>query len=278
MPVLRLARALLAFLLLGTVLTGHAAQALTIAVVPQFPPEQIYRTWTPVLQEITKKTGIQLKLKSYASIPEFEADFLKGGPDLAYMNPYHVVMASKAAGYLPLVRDDKARLKGILVVRKDSPVTRLKQLDGTTIAFPAPNAFGASLYMRALLTEEADIRFTANYVKTHSNVYRHVLGGHAQAGGGVQRTLDEEAAGVRASLRVIYETPPAYSHPVCTHPRVPIATREALQQAFLALGADRAKQTLLDDIQIPRPAKATMSEYAPLEKLGLERYVILKED
>lgn len=274
----RLARAVLACLLLGITPQAHAAKTLTVAVVPQFPPEQIHRTWTPVLQEISRQTGVQLQLKSYASIPDFEADFLKGGPDIAYMNPYHIVMANKSAGYIPLLRDDKARLKGILVVRKDSPITSLKQLDGATIAFPAPNAFGASLYMRALLTEEAGIRFTPNYVKTHSNVYRHVLLGQAQAGGGVQRTLDEETDGVRGNLRILYETPPAYPHPLCAHPRVPVATRAAIQQALLSIGADPARRALLDEIQMPRPAKADYSEYAPLQKLGLERYVILKED
>lgn len=278
MTISRFARAALACLLMGLAFRAPAAPALTFAVVPQYPPEQIHRTWTPVLQEITRKTGIPLQLKSYASIPDFEADFLKGGPDIAYMNPYHVVMAAKAAGYIPLIRDDKARLKGILVVRKDSPITSLKQLDGATIAFPAPNAFGASLYMRALLAEEAGIRFTPSYVKTHSNVYRHVLGGHAQAGGGVQRTLDDEAPGVRANLRVLYETPPAYPHAVSAHPRVPAATRAAIQQAFLALGAAPGMQPLLDDIQISRPVKADYSEYAPLQKLGLERYIILNED
>jgi phosphonate transport system substrate-binding protein len=265
-------------LLLAVALSAQASPTYTFAVVPQFPPEQIHRTWTPVLQEITRRTGIQLQLKSYATIPDFEADFLKGVPDFAYMNPYHVVMAASAAGYAPMFRDDKARLKGILVVRKDSPVTSLKQLDGAIIAFPAPNAFGASLYMRALLTEDAGIRFTPIYVKTHSNVYRQVIAGQAQAGGGVQRTLDGEPPSLRANLRVLYETPPAYPHPVAVHPRVPAKVRAALQESFVALGNDPAKQPLLDDIQLPRPVAANYSEYASLKKLGLERYVILKED
>lgn len=263
-------------LLLSLNLGARAEQTFTVTVVPQFPPEQIFRDWTPVLKEISKLTGLQLKLKTYASIPEFETAFLNGESDFAYMNPYHAVMARKAAGYTPILRDDASRLTGILVVRKDSPITRVDQLNGATLAFPAPNAFGASLYMRALLTEEHKINFTPEYVTTHSNVYRNVIIGRTQAGGAIRRTLELETPELKAQLRVLYETPSAYSHPIVTHPRVPTQAREAVLQAFLKLGADPTFAEQLKDIQIPKPAKADFKDYEPLEKLGLEKFVVIK--
>jgi len=264
-------------LLLSLHLGARAAQTFSVAVVPQFPPEQIFRDWIPVLNEVSKLTGLDLRLKTYASIPEFETAFLNGEPDFAYMNPYHAVMAKKAAGYTPILRDDASRLTGILVVRKDSAITRVDQLNGATLAFPAPNAFGASLYMRALLTEEHKINFKPEYVTTHSNVFRNVVVGRAQAGGAIRRTLALETPELQAQLRVLYETPNAYSHPIATHPRVPTQAREALLQAFLKLGANPAFASLLKAIQIPTPAKADFKDYAPLEKLGLERFVVIKK-
>ena len=59
----------------------RAAQIFTVTVVPQFPPEQIFRDWTPVLNEVSRLTGLHLKLKTYTSIPEFETSFLNGEPD-----------------------------------------------------------------------------------------------------------------------------------------------------------------------------------------------------
>ena len=270
--------ALVAFSCGAHSMTAHAATVLSVGVVPQFPMERIATDWNPVLKEVSRISGLRLELKYYASIPEFEKAFLKGELDIAYLNPYHAVMARKAAGYIPIIRDDHQRLTGILVVRKDSPVTRLEQLEGATIAFPAPNAFGASLYMRALLTEQARLRFTAVYRTTHSNVFRHVLSGQAQAGGAIQHTLDREAPEVRESLRILYETPVAYSHPVAVHPRVPAAERLALQRAFLNLASRAEFASLLKEIQIPAPAIARYEDYAPLEKLGLERFVVQKTD
>ncbi len=132
-------------LLFSLGLGTSAAQTLSVTVVPQFPAEQLFRDWTPVLKEVSRLTGLDLKFKTYASIPEFESAFLNGEPDVAYMNPYHAVMAQKAAGYTPILRNDSTRLTGILLVRKDSAITRVDQLNGATLAFPARNAFGASL-------------------------------------------------------------------------------------------------------------------------------------
>ncbi len=264
-------------LLLSFNLGARAAQTFTVAVVPQFPAEEIFRDWTPVLKEVSRLTGLDLKLKTYASIPEFETAFLSGEPDFAYMNSYHAVMAKKAAGYTPILRDDATRLTGILVVRKDSPITRVQELEGATLAFPSPNAFGASLYIRALLTEEYKINFKPEYVTTHSNVYRHVVTGRVPAGGAIRKTLAEETPELQAQLRVLYETPSTYSHPIAAHPRVPAQAREAVLQAFLTLGANPAFAEQLKAIQLPKPVKSDFKDYAPLEKLGLEKFVVIKK-
>ena len=269
-------QAVLCSLLFSLGLGTSAAQTLSFAVVPQFPPEEIFRDWTPVLEAISKLSGLDFKLKTYASIPDFEAAVLNGEPDVVYMNPYHVVMAKKAAGYTPILRNDAKRLTGILVVRRDSALTRVKQLDGATLAFPSPNAFGASLYMRALLTNEQKIHFTPVFVTTHSNVFRYVISGRAQAGGSIRSALAQETPELQAQLRVVYETPSVYSHPIATHPRVKAEVRRALQQAFLKLGENPAYAEQLKNIQIPKPVAADYKEYAPLEKLGLEHFVIIK--
>ena len=255
-------------------LGAFAAQTLTIAVVPQFSARQVFSNWTPLLKRVGDLAGVEFKLRFYDSIPLFEAGFLAGEPDLAYINPYHMVMAKNAAGYQPIIRDDESRLSGILVVRKDSPVTKLSQLQGQRVAFPAPNAFGASLYMRALLAREAKVDIKPVYVKTHPNVYRHVLLGEAVAGGGVSRTLDDERNEVQTQLRVLYTTPNVYSHPIAVHPRVEPELAVRIQKAFLALAQDPANAELYKDILVPKPLKAQYSEYASLDKLDLDQFVV----
>ncbi|MDE1949509.1 MAG: phosphate/phosphite/phosphonate ABC transporter substrate-binding protein, partial [Burkholderiales bacterium] len=184
-------------------LAGAAAAApadtYTISVVPQFTAVEIDHDWTPVLERLSRETGYRFKLEVSESIPKFETSVLAGGPDFAYLNPYHEVMARRAQGYIPLVRGSKP-LQGILVVRKDAAIRSVADLDGQSIAFPAPNAFGASLWMRALLTERYKLHFTPTYVRTHSNCYLHVATGRTAACGGIARTLTEQEPEVRDVL------------------------------------------------------------------------------
>lgn len=264
------------FFLLFSMLS--VAKELTIGIVPQFSITDIYNTWNPVLKAIEAETGLQFKMKPYQSIPDFEKGIMNSEVDIAYMNPYHLVMVQRAAGYIPIIRNGSSKLTGLLVVKNDSPYKSVADLEGKTIAFPAPNAFGASLYMRALLKEQEKINFKAKYVKTHTNVWRQVLIGIADAGGGVRTTLKRESANIQDNLRVLYETPGVNPHPLAVHPRVPESDRKAIQKAILNLAHDPVSKQLLANIQIPDPVVTNFSDYTSLMKLGLERYVVINGD
>lgn len=248
--------------------------AYSIAVVPQFRAEEIHRDWTPVLERLRAASGASFSLRIARDIPAFEDSVLAGEADFAYMNPYHQVMARRAQGYIPLVRDSKA-LTGILVVRKDDPIRSVMELDGKEVAFPAPNAFGASLWMRALLAEREKIRIVPAYVKTHSNAFRHVATGKAAAAGGIGATLNEEPEELRSTLRVLMETPGVAPHPLSAHPRIPEAVRRLVTETLLGLAQDAAGQAMLKDIQMAAPVRADYArDYQPLEKFGLDKYVV----
>ncbi|OIQ82549.1 phosphate-import protein PhnD precursor [mine drainage metagenome] len=245
----------------------------TVAVVPQFAPAQIYARWRPLLDAVQRRTGLCLKLLAYASIPEFERAFTDGVPDFAFLNPYHVVMAHRSRGYAPLLHDAR-KLSGILVVRADGPIHQLRQLDGRTVAFPAPNAFGASLYLRALLQRQG-LHIDADYVGSHDNVYRAVARGDVAAGGGVAATLARQPAALRALLRVIYATPQTAPHALAAAPRVAPAVRRQLRDAWLAMAGNAADAALLAGVQMPHPVVADYArDYAPLSRLRLDAFVV----
>lgn len=246
------------------------ASVLTVSIVPQFPAERLHAEWQPILDRLTASTGLRFSLVFQETIPAFEAAFLEGKQDLVLMNPYHAVMARRAQGYEPLLRD-QTPLTGILVVRKDSGIHTLAELAGQQIAYPAPNAFGASLYMRALLAKEPGLVTHPVYVETHGNVYRRVAIGDFVAGGGVNQTLADSAPELRAMLRVLYETPPAASHPLCAHPRVPAEIRQRVTEALIRLRGDASGRLLLAAARLPIPVPADYArDYQPLESLGLD--------
>ena len=117
----------------------------TVGIVPQFETNRLYKIWRPILDELEQRTGLRFTLKGSTNIPDFENEFMSGSFDFAYMNPYHIMMASESEGYIPLVRDVGRTLNGVLVVRKDNAIRTVKELNHKKVAFPSPNAVGASL-------------------------------------------------------------------------------------------------------------------------------------
>lgn len=270
-------RALLAMATAAVSAQPQAVTPLRVCVVPQYAAGAIHATWMPLLKLLSARSGVVMELSSASSIPHFEQMLLAGVPDLAFMNPYHAVMVQATTSYVPLVADASLPLSGILVVRRESNLTTLRDLEAKTIAFPSPNSFGASLYMRALLAEREHLHFEARYVSTHSNVFRQVASGEAAAGGAVLQTLAKEPPQLRAQLRVLYETPGTMPHPLCAHPRVAPALRARVQAAILALAADAEGAPLLRAAQLSAPRAVSYADYAPLEKLGLSRFVVASQ-
>ena len=246
----------------------------TVAVVPQLPAQITHKNWGPLLHKLSNASNLSLELKLYDNFLDFEAAIKQGAPDFVYMNPYHQVMAKKLQGYIPLIRDDSSKLVGIIVVRKDSPITSVKQLDGKSIAFPSPIAFGASLYMRALLSEQESLTFSQQYVSTHTNVYRNVILGLVDAGGGVNKTLNAERPEVINQLRVLYQTPGVASHTFSVHPRVPETVREKIIQIWIKLAQQDSGKQILNAVHFKKPITANFErDYQPLNKLRLDKYV-----
>jgi len=161
-----------------------------------------------------------------------------------------------------------------VVIRNDSPVTDIHDLDGKTVAFPAPNALGAALIPRAEFGESYEIDILPVYVKSHSSVYLNVVTGQPDAGGGVQKTLQSQPEHIRNALKVIYKTPQVAPHPLAVHPRVDKETCSTISKAFLQLGITQEGSALLARIPMKQAGLASMVDYEPLKEMGLDRYYV----
>lgn len=249
-------------------------KVLKIGVVPQFSPKRILTIWSPIIEELEQKTGYTFQIVGTPSIPEFEKEYQKGTYDIAYMNPYHSIIANKTQGYEAVLRDGTKSLFGVLVVKKDDIIKDIKELDGEKLSFPAPNALGASLLMRTELKTIHNIDIEPIYVKTHTNSYLSVLEGKTRAGGGVMRTFNELGNDIKNQLRIFYSTQKTPPHPIVIHQRVDKATREAIINTLLEMGKDEVLNAYLKKIPIKEIIETSQEEYKMLENLGMENFYI----
>ncbi len=255
---------------------AYAQRVYKLGVIPQYEPRKIADIWMPILRQLEAQSGLKFKLVGAKDNTEFAAALTRGDYDFAYMNPYQVVTTGLVQGYIPLVRDVGSTLRGIVVVRRDSELKTLRDLEGLEVAFPSPNSLAASLAIRAALgrQEGGKVRIKLLYVRTHSSVYLHVFLGQTPAGGGAMSTLNRQPPEIRNRLRVLFKTRDFPTHAMAAHPRVPERTRIVVTKALLELAQTRRGEELLAKASIVKLGMTRLQDYKMMREMGLGPYYI----
>ena len=225
-----------------------AAETYKFGIVPQQNGSKLSKLWTPLLQYLEEKTNYKFQFATARNIPTFEKRLLSGKYDFAYMNPYHYVQYQQLSGYEAFAKAKKKRLKGILVVQKDSPYQSIEDLNDAEMAFPS-NAFAANLVPRAIMSR-ADISFDPKYVSSHDSVYRNVSKGRYPVGGGVMRTYRNTSPEYRNELRILWTSDGYTPHAFAALSRVPKNVVEDVQRVMLGMDRDPKGKALLKSIRL----------------------------
>jgi phosphonate transport system substrate-binding protein len=255
-----------------TAQTGQ--KSLTFGIVPQQSASRLAEEWGPLFAEISKRSGVPLVFRTASSIPIFEERLAQGDYDLAYMNPYHYVVFHSRVGYQAFAKEQDRKIRGILVVRKDSSYQKPGDLAGKTVVFPAPAAFAASILPQAEFGR-LNIPIDARFVASHDSVYRAVASGLQAAGGGIQRTFEATPPEIRNTLRILTETQAYTPHAFAAHPRVPPEVINRVLAAMASLANDEAGRHLLAPLAFKGIMAAQNNDWNDIRALDitlLERY------
>ena len=242
-----------------------SADSFTFSVVPQQNAIKTAQVWAPVIDYLAQVTGHEFKLRTAKDIPAFQDGLAEGIYDFAYMNPYHYTTYSESAGYLPLVHRAGNGIRGVVVIKKGSPIRSLMDLDGRVLGFPAPAAFAATLINRAEI-KAAGATVTSKYTSSHDSVYRAVAVGLLDTGGGIGRTLKAADPKVRDQLEILHTTQEYTPHAVAVLPSVDESLRRQVQQALV----DMQDLALLDRLKISGWQAAVDSDWDDVRALNLQ--------
>ncbi len=245
----------------------QATEVYRFGIVPQQSGSRLARLWTPILQYLETRTGYRFRFATARNIPTFEKRLQAGKYDFAYMNPYHYVEAHTLAGYQAFAKAKKKRLKGIIVVRKETPFKTLKDLDSAEMAFPS-NAFAANLVPRAIISENG-IDIEPHYVASHDSVYRNIARGRYAAGGGVMRTYRNAPEEFRNKLRILWTSDGYTPHAFAASPRVPPEVVAKVQAAMLEMDQSPEGRALLKKVRLKGIEQARDEEWEDVRKLDL---------
>ena len=232
----------------------------TFAVVPQFHSQALFKTWTPILKQLSAETGIKFKLTGHSAFAGFENELAVGKYDFAYVNPYHAVMANKKQRYEAILSDTEHKAQGILVTKKTSNVN-IGGLRGSQIAFPSPNTLASSILMRSDLKRKYKLDVKPQYLATHADVYMGIYQGTYKAGSGVVRTFNKLNPRIKSQLKIVHRTEKIPAHPIVAHSRVPQAVRNKVIAAFEKMSKNPSTKSMLGKIPVTKLQKTNQSVY-----------------
>lgn len=243
-------------------------EIITVGIVPQQSAATLVRNWAPLLDYMSEQTGLKLVFRTAPDIPTFESRVLRGEYDLAYMNPYHYAVYSIQPGYRAFAHQEDKLIEGIIIVRKDTDITQLEELEGRQLAFPSPAAFAASMLPRSELQKQK-IDFTAKYVGSHASVYKSVAKGLYPAGGGIQRTFNAIDESVRSQLKILWKSNGYTPHAFAAHPRVSNQVVNLIQKELVDMDTTVKGKELLSNIKFKSVKAADDEEWDSIRFLDL---------
>ncbi|MCW9035844.1 MAG: phosphate/phosphite/phosphonate ABC transporter substrate-binding protein [Rhodospirillales bacterium] len=247
---------------------AETKKTLLFGIVPQQAASRLAKIWVPFINALSKETGYKIKFATMKDIPTFEQCLAQGAYDIAYMNPYHYTVFSKKSGYRAFAHQSEKKLKGLIVVKKDSKAKTLDDLNNKKMAFPSPAAFGASVLPRAEMAAKG-LAVDPIYVKSHDSVYRSVAAGIFAGGGGVQRTFGSMPDDLKDQLRVIYKTQAYTPHAFAVNKDVSAEKIEKISQAMAMI--EKKSPELLTLIGMKGFDTASDASWDDVRNLGLSQ-------
>ena len=241
---------------------------ISFGIPPQQSATELAKRWTPIMQYLSEKTGLQVQMETAKDITAFQRNVLDGAFDVAFINPNAYVAASKTAGYRVFAKEKDGKASSLIIVRKDGPIKSVEQLQGQAMAFPSTTAVMATIMPLKHLGDKK-IEVKISYVVSIDSVYRSVAKGLFPAGGGEGRTFGALDPGVKSQLQVLWEFDGFPPFPFFSHPRVATANVIKLQKVMVEMGNDAEGQQLLKAVNIKMLEKAEDGEYDVVRKMNL---------
>lgn len=203
----------------------------SVAVIPVVPPSEIKRRWQPLLDTLSRDSGLHFRFRFYEDFQDFEAGLSRDEVDFAVMSPLQVWRFRQR--YRPQLRGTLT-LSGIVVVQKSSSIQQLADLAGHTVSLPDGDNHAANLFVLRSLKEQKIIT-ELRPVKTENNAMRSVLLGKADAAIINNYTLKFVPPDMIKQLRIIYQTAELPPPPIAASLRVPADDVQKMKSALLRL-------------------------------------------
>ena len=215
----------------------QAQEKYVFGVHPFESPTKLNTMFTPLINYLSEQLGAKVEFRSAKNYDIAMENLINGTVQFAYLGPAaFAILNEQNPGKVRIAaavvnKDGSPTFKGVIVAKKDSPISTLADLKGKRFAF-GDRESTLSCYMPAYTLMQAGVFDSISYefVGSHNNVAMGILNG-TFAAGGLQPNVAEEYQG--KGLKIIATTEPVYEHVIVIGPNVDQAIADKVQQALL---------------------------------------------
>ncbi len=222
---------------------GRVPTALRVGVLPDQAEAVLRETYAPLLDHLTRATGLETSLVVPDSYGDLLVRFQRGELDLAWFGGLTFTRAAAESGARPLVmRDVDLHFTSDFIVPAGQAADALDDMRDARLAFGPELSTSGHLMPRAYLIQrglEPETFFTqVIHSRGHDQTALWIQGGRADLGvlnSVVLGSMLASGALDPARIRVLERTPPYRDYVWATRPGLRDDLRESLLAAFLDL-------------------------------------------
>jgi len=250
-----------------------ANKTLILGVHPYLSEKEIQERFTPLATYLGHVLGVPIEVHIGKNYQEHLEAISHNQIDIAFLGPSTYVDLTQQHHDKPLLArfevNHQPNLYGVIAVRSDSPLHKLRELKGKRIAFVDEYSTMGYLVPNVLLKNAGvplNTLTASSFLKAHNNVALAVLAGDYDAGAMKQEVFDEYAS---QGLRALVSTPPVADHLFVTRANLPSAQVDQLRNALLHLQDSAEGRDILEHLHKGMTALIPVkdSDYDSLRKL-----------
>lgn len=234
-------------LYLSFIFTNARAQTpeFYFSVLNQRSPALTAEYWNPILEYISKKSGVELKLKIAKTAQETTALTVRGEAQFAYTN--HLFSPERIKlGWTVIARPNTEGIRGQLVVAQDSPIRSIDDLQDLFVAFPSTEAFvGYKVIMDALLRKHINV--LPSFAGNQEGVVGQLKAGKVAAAGMSESVIAAYGKRENFAYRVLWQSQKFPDLAIMSNQAlVAKSVVVAVKRAFIGMANDAEGQKILE--------------------------------
>lgn len=224
--------------------SGPASAEIKFGTLPRLSAAELQTMYAPLAGYLAKETGEKVSIVVPKTFDDFKRAVKAGQIDIGFANPLVYVQVKEQVDVEPLALSSDmtsgTRLRGIIIVRKDSGINSLQDLRSKKISFMAKDSPAAYLFQVLLLSKAGLVihkDFTVlPFAKRHDKIIKEVLDKTADAGAVREDEFEKMKNSADFSqLRIIGYTEYLPNWPAFATPKLNKAMANKIRAALLKL-------------------------------------------